>query len=55
MENKILDPYCGISCAIVCFDVDRLEPLGELMIQHLIYVAERVCGAYIAGRIAAEL
>ena len=55
MENKILDPYCWIGCAVVCFNVDRLEPLGEFVIQHLVCEAERVCGTSIAGRIAAEL
>ena len=53
MENKILDPYYRIGCAVVCFNVDRLEPLGEFVIQYFICEAERVCGTSVSGRIAA--
>ena len=55
VKNKIFDPHCGVGCFVVRFNIDRLEPLGEFMIQHLVCEAERVCGASIAGRIVAEL
>ena len=55
MENKILDPYCGIGCSVVCFDIDRLEPLGEFVIQYFICEAEGVCGASLSGRVTAHL
>ena len=53
VENKILDPYHGIGCSVVCFNIDGLEPLGEFMIQYFICEAERVCGASISGRVVA--
>ena len=53
VEDEILDPYCGIGCAVVRFNVDRLEPLGEFVIKYFICEAERVCGASISGRVVA--
>ena len=53
MENKVLDPYCGIGCAVIGFNIDELEPLVEFVIQYFICEAERVCGASISGRIVA--
>ena len=55
VEDEILNPYCRISCAIVRFDIDGLEPLREFMIQYFIYEVERVCGASISGRIMVEI
>ena len=53
MENEILDPYCGVGCAVVRFNVDRLEPLREFVIQYFICEAKRVCGASVSGRVVA--
>ena len=55
VENEILNPYCGIGCAVVSFDVDGLEPLGEFVIQYFIFEAEGVWGASISGRVTAHL
>ena len=55
VENEILDPYCRIGCAVVCFDIDGLEPLGEFVIQYFICEAEGVCGASISGQVTMQL
>ena len=52
VENEILDPYRGIGCSIVWFDLYGFESFWEFMIHYFVSKAKRVCGASISGRIA---
>ena len=51
MKEIILDPYRGIYCAIILFDVYGFETLGDLMIHYFVCKAEWVRGASILGYI----
>ncbi len=53
VEKEIFDPYCGVCCAIVLFDVYGFEPFWEFMIHHFVSEAEGVCGASVPGYVAA--
>ena len=52
VEDKILDPYRGIGCSIVSFDIYGFKPFWEFMIHYFVGEAKRVCGASISVRIA---
>jgi hypothetical protein len=43
VEEEILNPYCWISCAIILFNVDGLEVLGEFVLHNLIGETHGVC------------
>ena len=54
VEKEIFNPYRGVCCAIVGFDVYEFEPLWEFMIHHFIGEAEGVCGASVPGYVATQ-
>ena len=55
MEEEVLDPYRGIRCSIIRFDIHGFEPVWEFMLHYFVCEAKRACGAYISGRVAAHL
>ena len=51
VEEEILNPYSGICCTIIQFDIYRFESLWKFMVQHLIGETLGVCGASVPGYI----
>ena len=54
VEKEIFDPYRGVFCAIVRFDVDGFKPFWEFMIHYFISEAEGVCGASVPGYVTTQ-
>ena len=55
MEKKVLNPYCGICCSIISFDIYGFKPFYEFVLHYFISEAEGVCGAFILGQVATRL
>ena len=52
MEKKIVNPYRGICCSIIRFDIHGFKPFWEFVLHYVISEAEGVCGASISGQVA---
>ena len=55
MGEEVLDPYRGISCSVVRFDIHGLKPVWDFVLHYFVCEAKRVCGGSILGYTATYL
>ena len=54
MDKKVLNPYCGICCSIILFDIHWFKPFWEFVLHYFASEVEGVCGASISAQIVAQ-
>ena len=52
MEKKVLNPYRGICCSIIWFNIHGFKPFWAFVLHYLVSEAKGVCGASVSGHVA---